>query len=193
MAKKSTKKKAAEIFELEIWLLDIEPRIWRRFAVPGNIKLPELHGVIQGVMGWTDSHMHAFILEDCRYSDPYLGFDMDDDTFDERRGKLTDLVTRPKDRFMYEYDFGDCWKHAVEVASVSPPEKNVKYPICLTGQQACPPEDCGGPWGYEDFLEVISDPNHEEHEEMLEWIGGRFDPEAFDLQAVNRLLSTHNE
>ena len=187
MAKKTTTG-TTKVYELEIWLMDIEPRIWRRVAVPDNIKLPTLHEVIQGVMGWTDSHLHAFIVGDHRYSYPHPGLDMDDDELDERRAKLTDLVLRPKDRFVYEYDFGDCWRHVVEVVSIRPPDTGVKYPVCLSGQRACPPEDCGGPWSYDEFLEAILNSDHEEHEEMLEWVGGRFDPEAFDLKAANRQL-----
>ena len=174
---------------LEIGLLDIEPRIWRRFAVPSNIKLPRLHEVIQEVMGWTDSHLHAFMAEgERRYTDPDPDFDLEYGTMDEGKAKLTDLVTKPKDRFVYEYDFGDDWNHVVEVVSVGPPEKGVKYPVCLAGERSCPPEDCGGPWGYEGFLEAISDPDHEEHEENLEWLDGTFDPEAFDLNQVNRRM-----
>lgn len=188
MAKKTTKDKRTEVYELEIWLMGIEPRIWRRFAVPANIKLPRLHDVIQEVMGWTDSHLHAFIVEDDRYSYPHPGLEMDDDELDERKAKLTDLVLRPKDRFVYEYDFGDCWQHILEVVSVGSPKEGVKYPVCLSGERACPPEDCGGPWSYEEFLEAILDPDDSEHEKILEWVGSNFDPEAFDAQKVNRLL-----
>ena len=188
MAKKKTKTGTTKVYELEIWLADIAPRIWRRFAVSANIKLPRLHDVIQNVMGWDDCHLHAFMTEGERYTNPYPDFDMDEDTLDERKAKLTDLVFRPKDRFVYEYDFGDSWNHVVEVVSIGPPDQGVKYPVCLAGGRACPPEDCGGPWGYENFLEAIQDPDHEEHEELLEWAGGEFDPERFDIQNVNRLL-----
>ena len=192
MAKKTTTKKstskAGQIYELEIWLIDIEPRIWRRFTVPANIKLPCLHDVIQDVMGWTDSHLHAFTVEDDRYSYPHPGLDMDDDELDERNVKLIDLVLRPKDRFVYEYDFGDGWNHVVEVVKFGPSEAGVKYPVCLAGERACPPEDSGGPWNYEDFLDAILDPDHEEHQEMLDWVGDSFDPEIFDAKEVNRLL-----
>jgi len=186
--KKTIRKKTVQIYKLEIWLLDIKPRIWRTFAVPGNIKLPELHEVIQAVMGWENSHLHQFKFGDIYYSDPYPDFDMYDDTLDERKVKLTDLVSKPRQRFIYEYDFGDGWKHMVKVVSVGSAEKGAKYPVCLAGERACPPEDCGGPWGYEDFLEAIRNPDHEEHEEMLEWIGDNFDPEAFDVKMVNRWL-----
>ena len=188
MAKKKTKASTTKVFELEIWLVDIEPRIWRRFVVPANIKLPRLHDVIQNVMGWTNSHLHAFMTEGKRYTDPYPDFDIGEDTLDETKARLTDLVLRPKDRFVYEYDFGDGWNHVVEVVSIGPPEKGLKYPLCLAGERACPPEDCGGPWNYDDFLEAIRDPDHDEHEEMLEWVGSSFDAESFDVQEVNRLL-----
>ena len=188
MAKKKTKASTTKVFELEIWLVDIEPRIWRRFVVPANIKLPRLHDVIQNVMGWTNSHLHAFMTEGKRYTDPYPDFDIGEDTLDETKAGLTDLVLRPKDRFVYEYDFGDGWNHVVEVISIVPPEKDVTYPLCLAGERACPPEDCGGPWSYDDLLEAIRDPDHGEHDDMLEWVGSSFGPESFDAREVNRLL-----
>ena len=188
MAKKTTTRKATTVYELEIWLMEIEPRIWRRFAVPANIKLPRLHEVIQDMMGWTNSHLHEFSGENCRYSEPDPDLVMDGDTLDEGKARLTDLVRQPKDQFVYQYDFGDNWQHVVEVVSVGTPETGVKYPVCLAGERACPPEDCGGPWNYDEFLETILDPDHEEHEEMIEWVGSSFDPEAFDVNEVNRLL-----
>jgi hypothetical protein len=91
-------------------------------------------------------------------------------------------------RFEYEYDFGDGWHHSLVIEEISPPEPGVEYPVCLAGVRACPPEDCGGPWGYPEFLEILADPAHEEYESMLEWVGGAFDPERFDLARVNGLL-----
>ena len=97
-------------------------------------------------------------------------------------------VKNRRPRFDYEYDFGDQWMHQLIVEERFPPEQGVKYPICVAGQRACPPEDCGGPWGYSDFVEAISNPDHRGHEEMLEWVGGEFDPERFDLESVNKKL-----
>jgi hypothetical protein len=182
-------KKPEKIYQLEIWLNEIEPRIWRKFEVPADIRLDKLHGVIQDVMGWSDSHLHSFNADENEYSLPYP----DDDAYnegmlDERKAKLTDLVSRPKDRFVYVYDFGDNWEHTIELVEIKEPQKGVRYPICLDGQRACPPEDCGGPWGYPELLETLSNPDHEDYEEMLEWLGDKFDPEAFDVKDVNDLL-----
>jgi hypothetical protein len=102
---------------------------------------------------------------------------------------LGQVAPREGLKFRYEYDFGDGWLHQVLVEKVLPPEPGQSYPVCVKGRRACPPEDVGGMWGYQDFLEAIQDPNHEEHEEYLEWVGGEFDPEAFDLDGVNVALS----
>jgi len=102
--------------------------------------------------------------------------------------KLKDVVSREKAKFIYEYDFGDGWEHELLVEKILPPTAGQRYPICLKGKRACPPEDVGGIWGYADFLEAIQDPNNPDHEDLLEWIGGSFDPEAFDLEEINRRL-----
>lgn len=107
---------------------------------------------------------------------------------DSRRTKLSKVVTREKSGFAYEYDFGDSWEHQILVEKILPPEPGGQYPVCLAGKRACPPEDCGGIWGYDELLETIRDPLHEEYESMMEWLGGSFDPEEFDDDLVNRLL-----
>jgi len=185
MAKKKTEKKSTKVYELKIWLKNIKPPIWRRFVVPSDMRLSMLHNVIQDVMGWMDSHLHSFMVGDKHYSQPDPDFDSYGDVQDESKAKLTDLVRKRKDRFMYEYDYGDGWEHVVEVVSVGPAEPGVKYPVCLAGKRACPPEDCGGPWGYGGLLEAMRNPDHPEHEEMLDWVGDQFDPEAFDLKRIN--------
>lgn len=189
MARKRQTKQPAEIYQIEITLLGSQPRIWRRFAVPASMTLAKLHDVIQIIMGWTNSHLHQFIIGEEYYgmSDPEIGLDMD--VIDESKVKLRDAVGRKRKRFMYEYDFGDSWEHELEVLKVGPPEPGVHYPVCLAGERACPPEDCGGVWGYESLLQTIADPSHEEYEEMMEWLGDEFEPEAFDLDAVNRILA----
>jgi hypothetical protein len=106
----------------------------------------------------------------------------------ERRVKLGQIVRAVKDRFVYEYDFGDSWEHVIVVEKVLPAEPDVRYPVCLAGKRACPPEDVGGVWGYGEFVEAVQQPRHPEHRTMLTWVGGAFDPEAFDLQAVNQAL-----
>ena len=187
MAKKTNKPE--KIYQLKIWLGEIEPRIWRKFEVPSNIRLDKLNEIIQGVMGWTNSHLHEFNADGVQYGAPYPeSDDYNEDMLDESKARLTDLVIRPKDRFAYEYDFGDGWNHIVELVEIREPQENVKYPVCLNGERACPPEDCGGPWSYPELLETLNDPGHEEYGELLEWIGDEFDPEAFDVKEVNDLL-----
>lgn len=186
---KAAIKKPGKIYLLEICLMDIEPRIWRKFAVRPYMRLDRLHMVIQKVMGWTNSHLHSFNAGGgVQYSYPHPGYDMNNDFEDECEFKVSDLMTKPKDRFIYEYDFGDCWEHMVELTAIEEAQKNVKYPICLAGERACPPEDSGGPWGYPELFETLMDQKNEGREEMLEWLGGNFDSESFDLDTVNRRL-----
>jgi hypothetical protein len=140
-------------------------------------------------MGWEDSHMHQFKVGKTYYGTLYPD-DFDDVTMtkDEKTVAVSEVMAKPKAKMVYEYDFGDSWEHEILLEKILPPEPGVKYPVCLDGKRACPPEDCGGTWGYADLLEAIQDPKHPEHEDRLEWIGGSFDPEAFDVGKVNRAL-----
>lgn len=179
---------AAPPYQLKIWLRDIRPEIWRRVLVPGNIHLGRLHGIIQVAMGWTNSHLHQFTVGDTVYTEPHPDFE-GDRVENERKARLCDVAPRANGSLLYEYDFGDSWEHVVLVEKILKPGEGVAdLPVCLGGARACPPEDCGGVPGYESFLEAIRDPDHEEHDAMLEWVGGHFDPEAFDLKRVNGLL-----
>jgi hypothetical protein len=186
----TTKKSAtADIYQIKVTLRDSKPPIWRRIQVPSDINLGKLHRILQVVMGWTDSHLHQFIVGETYYGEPdpdyrAMGMEMRD----EKRVKLNQLVRGEKSRLRYEYDFGDSWEHELLVEKILPPEPGVRYPLCLKGKGACPPEDVGGVWGYDSFLEAIADPKHPEHDDMLEWVGGEFDPEAFDLDEVNEAL-----
>ena len=174
------------IYRIKITLTHIRPPVWRRIQVPADTKLGKLHRILQEAMGWYDTHLHAFHVGHETYGIPDGEF-VDDETINERNVPL-DKIAVEGDKLIYEYDFGDGWEHELLVEQVLPAEKGKRYPLCLAGQRACPPEDCGGPWGYEHLLEVLSDPKHEDHEEIREWLGGPFDPEAFDLDEVNRML-----
>jgi hypothetical protein len=176
----------ADIYQLKVTLRDSKPPIWRRIQVSADINLGKLHRILQVVMGWTDFHLHQFIVGNNYYGEPDP--DMGPEIRDEKRIKLSQIVAGEKFKFTYEYDFGDSWEHELLVEKILPPEPDGRYPICLKGARACPPEDVGGVWGYDSFLEAISDPNHPEHADMLEWIGDEFDPEAFDLDEVNKTL-----
>jgi len=149
--------------------------------------LRRLHDVIQEAMGWTQSHLYRFEVGGVEYGEPDPEYD--EDMRSAKSTALRKIAPQPGTAFLYEYDFGDSWQHRVDVEKVLPPEPGVRYPRCTAGKRACPPEDVGGIWGYEEFLEAIRDPKHEEHEAMLEWVGGAFDPEAFGLRAVNERLA----
>ncbi len=185
---KRTNKPVEQVCELEIRLLEIEPPIRRRFAVPYNISLWGLHRVIQVVMGWWDRHLHQFIIQGEYYGTPDPEGDLDEDMRDETQVGLHHVVKRTRAKFIYEYDFGDGWEHELTVVKIGPPASGTHYLICLEGQRNCPPEDCGGAWGYQELLDIIADPKHEEHKNMMEWLGDGFDPEQFDLAGVNKRL-----
>ncbi len=177
-----------QIYQIKVTLADSQPPIWRRIQVKSDITLAKLHRVLQVVMGWTDMHLHQFTILEKHYGVP----DEEDvgltETKDEGKYKLHDLVRGEDSRFSYDYDFGDNWEHELLIEKVLPEEKGVRYPLCLDGARACPPEDVGGTLGYKHFLEVIRNPTHPEHKEFLDWISSEFDPEEFDVDEVNHIL-----
>jgi hypothetical protein len=173
---------------VKVTLVGIRPPIWRRLQVASSINLRRLHDVIQEALGWTQSHLYRFEVGDVEFGEPDP-----EDGRPVRSAKATPLrkiAPEAGASFLYEYDFGDSWQHQIVVEKVLPPGSGVAYPRCVAGRRACPPEDCGGVWGYAELLEAIGDPEHPEHEEMLEWVGGAFDPEAFDLRAINEALAS---
>lgn len=182
MAKKSSE----TIYQLKVTLKDFRPPIWRRIQVFDNITLARLHLILQAAMGWSDYHLHLFEIAGVHYSEPSP--EDWEPVKSEKRYRLNQLVSEGG-RFVYEYDFGDGWEHEIVVEKVLPADPQIEYPICIKGKMACPPEDVGGVWGYADFLEAIQDPDHPEHDEMLEWIGEEFDPQAFELDEINHALS----
>ena len=180
--------KEVPIYQIKVTLEAIEPPIRRRLLVPSDITLAGLHDIIQAAFGWWDYHLHQFIVGETYYGVPDPDFGGFLEIHDEHKMRLHQITEREGFKFRYEYDFGDSWLHQILVEKILPPEPDQAYPVCLTGRRACPPEDVGGIWGYEHFLEAIADPEHEEHEDYLEWAGGEFDPEAFDLEEVNGAL-----
>ena len=175
------------VYQLKITLENIHPPIWRRIQVQGDITLPRMHAVLQIAMDWTNSHLHGFRVNGHFYSEPDSDFN-DLKVIDERQAHLSQIAPVLGSRFIYEYDFGDSWDHELVVEEILTPQKSVEYPRCLDGKRARPPEDVGGPGGYEEFLKAIRSRKHPEHDEWLQWVGGKFDPEAFDLLRVNQLL-----
>jgi len=174
------------VYQLKATLKQSKPPIWRRFQVRGSITLAKLHQVLQVVMGWTNSHLHQFTVGGVHYGVPDPQWDLGMQS--EQRVQLAQVLPQVKSRLVYKYDFGDSWAHELVVEKILPPEPGVRYPVCLKGKRACPPEDVGGVWGYSGFLEAMRDPKHPDHRMMRDWVGGSFDPEAFDLQTVNQAL-----
>ena len=176
-----------KVYQIMVTLLETEPPIWRRFQVNEHTPLPRLHDILQEVMGWEDCHLHEFVVGDCRYGKPDPDWD-DRDIIDERDMKLGGITQREGASFRYRYDFGDNWEHELVVEKILEREPGERYPICLAGERSCPSEDCGGVYGYVEFLEAIQDPSHPDHEDYVKWIGGEFDPDEFDLDLVNEVL-----
>ena len=167
----------ADIARLRIDLDEVTPRVRRRVEVPLDIRLNELHPVIQAAMGWEDYHLYEFRRAGTAWGVPDPDWDFPGTSaLPAADASLADLLGGRAKRFTYVYDFGDDWRHTVRVEKIAEAEPDIRYPRFLDGEGRCPPEDVGGPWGYADFLEAVSDPGHERHDELLEWCGGAFDP-----------------
>ena len=181
------------IYQIKVTLNDSKPPIWRRVLVPDTITLHQLHTILQIVMGWTNSHLHQFIIDNEFYGEPDEEDGYSEDLKNEKRYRLNQFVERKGFKFIYEYDFGDSWEHTVHVEAILPVDPSTrlrqsgggKYPVCLDGKRACPLEDIGGVWGYDDFLKIIHDPKHPEHNDVMEELGDDFDPEFFAIEDVN--------
>ena len=185
-------KASAPIYHLKAVLSETKPPVWRRLQVPGNANLGWLHAVLQVAMGWTNSHLHLFRLGDQVCSDPAFQLDEyegDPPVLDEKKTILMNAAPRAGAVLRYEYDLGDSWTHVITVGKITEPDPPFAgMARCLDGARACPPEDCGGVGGYANLLKIIKNPRHKEHKSMLEWLGGRFDSEAFDRDKVNTYL-----
>jgi hypothetical protein len=176
------------LYQLKLTLQDIQPLIWRRVQVWEDTTLAQLHDVLQVAMNWQDYHLHEFTIGRRLFSVP----DPDDDMYerkviDERRQRLCQVVTQVGTQFVYLYDFGDSWRHDLLLEAILLPESTAQYPRCIAGERQTPPEDVGGTLGYEEYLEALADPQHEAHEDMLQW-RGPFDPESFSSDDINGRL-----
>ncbi|AOK46124.1 hypothetical protein WT60_04095 [Burkholderia sp. MSMB617WGS] len=185
-ARKTTSRSSAQLLQLKIELSRIKPSIWRRVVIPETITLAKLHRVIQAAMGWTDCHLHEFEIAGERYGIPDREFGLGESVISEARARLGKCLGDVAS-LRYLYDFGDDWEHKIKVEKVLPTDTCL-YPLYLGGANACPPEDVGGPHGYDEFLEVIADSAHPEHEHMLDWHGGPFDPTAIDHDLIQARL-----
>ena len=186
MASKKKPKKIRKVYQIKAALKEIRPPIWRRLEVLSDTTLEELHVILQVAMGWGNYHLHQFTIGGIEYGqpDPDYGSEVED----ERKVKLNQVAPEENAKFIYEYDFGDSWQHTVLIEKILPVEKGKHYSVCVKGKRACPPEDIGGPWEYADFIEAVLEPAHPEHEDMLEWVGGEFDPDAFSIEEINENL-----
>ncbi|ODS41191.1 hypothetical protein BEH94_09650 [Candidatus Altiarchaeales archaeon WOR_SM1_SCG] len=180
------KKKFNKVYQFKITLKGTKPPVWRRIQVPETYSFWDLHVAIQDAMGWEDYHLHQFEIADpstgmkIEIGIPEEGYGEYGNTIPGWKRKISGYFSMENKSADYVYDFGDYWEHRILLEKILPGEKDINYPVCIKGKRACPPEDCGGTYGYEEFLEAIKDPEHEEHDEMLNWIGEKFDPEYFD-------------
>ena len=174
-----------KIYQIQIALKNIKPKIWRRILVNSDILLVDFHRIIQTTMGWTNSHIHLFSDGFNQYSPKEFEVES---TKDSRTTKLDKILKVKKSKINYEYDFGDGWEHNILLEKILAPDEQLQIPICIDGKRNCPPEDCGGVWGYSDMLKVLKQPDHEEYESYIEWLGGKFDPEYFNKEEINKKL-----
>lgn len=177
---------ATAIHQLKVTIEGSSPAIWRRLIVPSASTLGQLHQILQIAFGWEGYHLHQFTIGDVSYTDPTMMGDLGN--LDEDEVSLADVAPPIGARFVYEYDFGDSWRHVILVEQPKPDKSPGPYPVCIAGKYAGPPEDCGGVWGYEVLRDAIADPAHPEYEQWKEWIGDDFDPDAFDREAINATL-----
>lgn len=186
------KRKYHTVYQFKISLKEISPPIWRRIQVPGTYSFWNLHVAIQDAMGWWDYHLHEFELNDPlsgkktrigMLDDDIELFD-DEEVLPEEACMISDWFSPQSNEARYLYDFGDGWEHEVVLERILPREKVVEYPVCTGGERAGPPEDCGGVGGYAELLEAVRDVKHEEHDRLIEWLGGKFDPERFNPAEV---------
>ena len=181
------------MYQLTITLIGSKPPIRRTVLVDPGTTLGQLHKVLQIVMGWTDSHLHQFVSGPEIFGVPddeeggLFGFQVKD----ENKHRLSEILRREKDVLIYEYDFGDDWSHEVVLEKIFPLDSSINLPKCIKGKRACPPEDCGGIWGYQERMQILGDSSHPEHQETIELFGGNIDPEFFDPGEVNDALAEH--
>jgi hypothetical protein len=185
------KKKYDQVYQFKITLKGTKPPIWRRILVPETYTFWDLHVAIQDAMGWEDYHLHEFTLLSPKTGRKVkIGIPSDEDAdfgwevLAEWNQKIAHYFSSENSKADYVYDFGDGWEHSIKLEKILPRETGVAYPRCIGGKRACPPEDCGGIGGYAEFLEAIGDPANELHEDMLDWVGGSFDPDDFDPNDV---------
>ncbi len=179
-----------DLYHLTISLQDVKPLIWRKISVNSNILLPELHDVIQIVMGWDDDHLHEFRANRINYIDKKINSPLSKSDKDYRKVRLSDILSKKSKAITYEYDFGDGWEHKIVLSQIIP-KSGQAYSVCLEGARSCPPEDSGGPHGYQMKLDILKDKKNKNYEDILDWMGEDYDPEKFDIDLVNKRLKRY--
>jgi hypothetical protein len=189
----SAKNSAAlpEIYQLKVTLLGTSPPIWRRLLVPADLTLAQLHDVLQAAMGWQECHMHEFSAGGRHFGRPnpedrFMGMTPVEN---ERTVRLSRVLRRVGAKVVYTYDFGDSWEHSIALEKRLCAAPTTAYPVCTGGERACPPEDWGGIGGFYDLLDALRDPAHQQHDELSDWVGDGYDPDAFSIDVVNRMLT----
>jgi len=181
-----------KIYQIQIALKKVKPKVWRRVLIPSDLLLSDFHKIIQTTMGWANVHMHQFVIDDIYYSVKHPDDDFWDesDTVDYKKKKLciSSFLKKEKDRILYEYDFGDGWEHDIILEKILPVDNNIKYPVCLTGKMNCPPEDCGGAYRYNNIRELLKQQDNKDYESRIDWLGRVFDPTFFNKDGVNECL-----
>ena len=183
------------VYQLKISLIESKPKIWRRVLVKPDLLLEDLHKIIQTVMGWENYHLHQFKKDGILYvpeSPEEDGFLTSSKLYIYSHTKVSDLLKAEKDKLKYEYDFGDSWEHEIVLEKILSLKGSVDYPVCTGGKKNCPPEDCGGIWGFHNILKILKDPDHKEYDENLEWMGKEYDPDYFNQRVVNARLKTRD-
>ena len=182
------------IAQIKIKLLGVsKPPVWRRVQLRDDTPLDQLHEIIQAALGWQNCHMHVFSIGEEEFGDPDPNLELN---FSDERQVTLDELTDIGARFRYTYDFGDDWQHEILIEDLLDADPDTRYPVLIGAKGACPPEDCGGPWGYTNLREILADPRHDEHQQMLEWLGfehaSEFDPTAVATEQINYALALND-
>ncbi len=180
----------AEIYQVDISILNLEPVIWRQVEVPSDISLADFHLIIQKVMGWSNKHKHRFAKDTTFYSPSSEMLDEEFSCVEYNNIKLNELLEVVKDKVIYDYDFKDNWAHEILLNSRMAPEAGVTYPRVLDGEGNCPPESCGGVDGFNEILDVLDNPDHMDYEDTIEFLGSDYDPDFFDVEAANSAIQS---
>lgn len=184
----SQRRASSQAYQLYVELAGVRPKVWRRLLVPLTIELPLLHVTLLWGTGWDGGHVHEFAFGDENYASLEPGGDLPEGVIDEEHVTLRAALGGRK-TFDYVYDYGDNWQHRVKVEKIVTLDAPIAHGVCIGGENACPPENVGGAPGYAEFLAALADPHDPEHDNLKEWIGGPFDPKAFDVAEVNRRLN----